>query len=411
MFNVAGGTYLEYCRDPGWSQLFGSGLRAAVACSSLSRKVCLHTYVSDAIAEDLNAYLASFPVQVKTADSPFPIAFHYTQPLAAPRIIPRPDSAFQQEPIKVSGESVLRFGMLEGTAQVDGNRVTFDPQNVESPENYFDNGSTAKTLALVLNAREAFKLSGERSPTRAGRLIVKHFADIAVIKDGPRGAHVFDRGRYTHVTSFQTQRVWPIGSGDVFAGLFGHFWGEKKLKPEQAAIRASWGTASFVLTRALPISSAVIRATPRRKSSSLYPQKSGGVRAYLAGPFFTMAQRWLINEARDALRGMGLSVFSPFHDVGIGPASVVVPQDLGELERADVVLALADGTDSGTMFEIGYARKLGKPVVVLAEHEGEQPLKMIRGSDCIVTPDFATAIYNTWWAGAGKYAPPSYSQD
>jgi nucleoside 2-deoxyribosyltransferase len=117
----------------------------------------------------------------------------------------------------------------------------------------------------------------------------------------------------------------------------------------------------------------------------------------LAGPFFCLAERWLVEEARSHLLGMKLSVFSPLHDVGPGPADVVAPADLAALDQCDRVFALLDGADPGTVFEVGYARAKGIPVVALTQTLSEEQLKMIVGSGCIHVDDFATAVYLTAW--------------
>jgi nucleoside 2-deoxyribosyltransferase len=133
-------------------------------------------------------------------------------------------------------------------------------------------------------------------------------------------------------------------------------------------------------------------------SLALEPVRATPGRVYLAGPFFTLPQRWLIEEARSHLLSMNLQVFSPFHDVGIGPAEVVAPADLEAFDSCDRMLAFADGGDAGTLFEIGYARARNVPVIVLAEAVPEEQMKMIVGSKCLVTNDFASAIYFTAWA-------------
>jgi nucleoside 2-deoxyribosyltransferase len=99
------------------------------------------------------------------------------------------------------------------------------------------------------------------------------------------------------------------------------------------------------------------------------------------------------------LRGMHMNVFSPFHDVGIGLAEDVVPADIKALEKSTVVLAMLDGMDPGTIFEIGYAVKLGIPVIGLSQNGSEEEVKMLVGTGCILVDDFATAIYRTVWAG------------
>lgn len=40
-----------------------------------------------------------------------------------------------------------------------------------------------------------------------------------------------------------------------------------------------------------------------------------------------MGERWILNEAKAALESIGMQVFSPLHDVGIGEADKVVPAD------------------------------------------------------------------------------------
>ena len=118
---------------------------------------------------------------------------------------------------------------------------------------------------------------------------------------------------------------------------------------------------------------------------------------YLAGPFFNMAQLWLIDEARAALRGMGLKVFSPFHDVGVGKSQDVAPKDIEALKNSRALLAVIDGVDTGTVFEAGYARALDKPVIAFSQSTPEEPLKMISGTGCEVVPDFVSAIYRVAW--------------
>src|SRR4029077_18280024 len=97
------------------------------------------------------------------------------------------------------------------------------------------------------------------------------------------------------------------------------------------------------------------------------------------------------------LKGMGLRVFSPLHDVGLGDGDDVAPRDIEGLKESRCVLALVDGVDAGTVFEIGYARSLDKPVLALAESTPVEALKMISGTKCEMVSDFVTAVYKTAW--------------
>lgn len=113
--------------------------------------------------------------------------------------------------------------------------------------------------------------------------------------------------------------------------------------------------------------------------------------------FFTTNELWLVDEARFALREMGFKVFSPIHEIGEGPPDIVAPADIFALENCKLVFALLNGLDPGTLFEVGYARALGIPVVGLAEAVDERPLTMLLGSGCAISDDFATSIYSACW--------------
>ena len=100
---------------------------------------------------------------------------------------------------------------------------------------------------------------------------------------------------------------------------------------------------------------------------------------------------------REKLTRSWIRGFSPYHDVGKGNAEDVVDKDLEGIHNCDLLFAIADGMDSGTIYEIGYARAINKPVVVYAENESEENLKMMEGSDCKILKDYVTAIYHTLW--------------
>jgi nucleoside 2-deoxyribosyltransferase len=97
------------------------------------------------------------------------------------------------------------------------------------------------------------------------------------------------------------------------------------------------------------------------------------------------------------LEELGLDVFSPVHKIGPGPAQVVGPADIAAIKSCDALFAIADGLDSGTLFEIGYARALGKPVYVLAQAVSAEDLKMVEGSNCQVFDDFVSVLHHVAW--------------
>ena len=399
---VVGGVYRERCRLPtGSDETWGSGGRAAAVIAGLGFKVTLHSAV-DLQTESLLASLAqTFHFETVEVGISKTRQFRYDHGLSSPTIWPTVDPS-EIVRLEVEAENALVFGMLEATANVRAKRIVYDPQNPVAPEPFkIAPGLTPRT-AYVLNGFEAKILASVDDPMECAKRIASRFgAEVVVIKQGPRGALVYERGRYERVPAFKTESVWPIGSGDVFAAVFAGRWAGQSLSAVEAAMHASKAAALYVNSRVLPISNEEIESGSEFPFAPLVttdkPLGDSEYHVYLAGPFFNIAQRWLVEEARLALRGMGLKVFSPLHDIGLGSGRDVAPRDIDGLKRCRAILALVDGLDAGTVFEIGYARSLEKPVVVLVESTPEEPLKMIAGTGCDVVSDFVTAVYRVAW--------------
>ncbi len=394
MIVVAGGVYAERCIQPQWDQLFGSAGRAAAALSSAT-SVQLHTFTDASNRPELEARMRSFgQVSVQASAVDRVISFDYVHPLSVPLILPLPHLLPRIPPLDVKGEVVLRFGMIEGEAVVHGQRVVYDPQSAYAPCGFGVNGSRADALAIVANEYEVRALSGKTDPLEGGReLIRREKAEVVVVKRGSQGALVITTSGQEAVPAYKSEIVFSIGSGDIFAAAFTLYWGLKRLDPLAAADLASKSTSIYCETRSVQL-----RPQEELERNRFEPAQFSPGKVYLAGPFFTLGERWLVEEARVHLRAMGLDVFSPIHDVGPGPAERVAPADLDGLKECDRVLALVDGADPGTLFEVGFARARGMPVVALSEALSEAELKMIVGSGCVQTDDFATAIYLTSWA-------------
>ncbi len=393
-FTVVGGVYLERCIQPLWDAIFGSAGRAATAIAPhLGAPVRLVTYVDtqnlpavQSMADLAGAVLEAHPC-ART------IGFDYLHPLATPAINPPVGQIEQASPIQVSDDVVLRYGMLEGDAIVDAKVAIYDPQSAFGAVQFSANGSKAERLAVVLNQAEAIAMSGLKAPADAAHwLLGEESAEVVVLKMGAAGALVISDKGQARVPLYRTERVWKVGSGDVFSSTFAALWGANGVDPVDAADCASRATAYYCETRSLPPPAAA-----GLKALSYEQVKPGSGKVYLAAPFSDIGQRWLVEEARAALLEMGAHVFSPVHEVGPGPAQIVAPEDLAGLNGSDVVFAVLNGLDSGTIFEVGYAVKCGMPVIALAQNEKEEDLKMMRGSGCEVVDDFASAIYRTIW--------------
>jgi nucleoside 2-deoxyribosyltransferase len=386
---VVGGVYIETCLVPGSTVLLGSAGRAALALTSLSPSVVLHTFYPEVDRDDVVASFSPAGIEVHITPSSDPIEFTYLHPLSRPRIAPIPLPLAKT--VEVRGETILRYGCLEGGFKVEARAAVYDPQSGAKPDLFGTNGSKAERLAVVLNTTELATLTQLDDIGAAAQSLAKN-ANVIVVKAGANGAYVFDGpGDPKHVPAFQVKSVYKIGSGDIFSSTFAHYWAEAGLDAAVAAEKASLQTANYVETRLLPCP----KVPPVRHAVefAMTPERM----VYLGGPFFNAPQRWLIEEARNGLLDLGLKVFSPFHDVGFG-SETVAEADISGLKNCNIVLALLPEMDPGTLFEVGYARSMGIPVVVYSEGMRPQDPTMLTGSGCIIETDFTTALYRAAWS-------------
>lgn len=406
--NIVGGCYKEICDWPEMQELMGSAGRAVKVVSQLSNEceITLHTKLDPKLKNELNSQLLFTDCKLEITDSNFTPIFRYTHPLAIPEITPEKCVYDRKPPFKVknlSNESALIFGMIEAEAELSAEIVVYDPQNAISPKLFSETQCKAKRLALVLNYYEASsaytRITGKIPPDTEtiAEWILKHEkSNAVVIKCGKRGAYAkcpSEPGSW--IEPYQTSNVYPIGSGDTFAAAFYYYWASEKLSVYESAKRASAVAAFYCDTKTFTDDQSLDDYMAKLQTYKYISQKKLSV--YLAGPFFTLAQMWLINETKRCLEEAGMDVFSPYHDVGVGSAEDVVQHDVDGILSCDVVYALFDEHDPGTLFEIGMAIQAGKKVVVLAENSSNEHLKMYEGTGCLIYNDFATSIYAIGW--------------
>jgi len=384
---VVGGLYRECCAVPEWDQIYGSGGRAAAALATRVPDVTLYAPCANDFLARAEIAMSGCGVTLKAKPSLGLVTFEYFHPLATPEWNDVPAA----ETIRVEGEIVIRYGMIEADAVVKARLAVYDPQS--DAHQFRANGSSADRLATVLNESDACVLSSNSDPVQGALdLIADKPNDIVVLKKGLRGAEVFTHGGRYLIPPYQSDTVFKIGSGDVFSAAFALHWAKEGLPPELAADLASRATAHYVASRSLPL------PPPEKYVHGPAIEQSSPGKVYIAGPFFNLGQRWMIEEAVRALSDLGCPVFSPLHEVGFGEAGVVAPLDLAGLDDCSAVLALLDGGDPGTIFEVGHARCRGLPVIALAEDVHQRDLTMPAGSGCVVTTEFSTAVYRVAWA-------------
>jgi pfkB family carbohydrate kinase/Nucleoside 2-deoxyribosyltransferase len=403
---VVGGVYRETCAVPSVDGIVGSGLRAAAVLRSVDPEVGLVTAIDkpsqDAFDAVVEALSLEAPINLTAVPRNERVGFSYFTPLSTPAVN---GGRSRMEPIVVEGDAVLVFRMIEsGETQIRGRSVVLDPQQqrdlVELDLSLID----SKRLAIVANRSETLALGGADDHgletvdentlvAAATHMLGEYGAEVVVVKRAAQGSLVVTASGFERVGVFPTERVYPIGSGDVFAAAFAWAWGERGQEPVAAARVGSRVAAEWCRTRDLSLGAFAYALEAQTAEIGPVP-----VTVYLAAPFFSLGELWVVNLVRDALISLGATVFSPFHDVGRG-GDEVARADLDGLERCDVILALLEGNDPGTVFEAGWARRDDKPVVGYAHRPDIEGGKMLRGSGGEIYGDLSTAVYRSIWAG------------
>lgn len=396
---IIGGSYKEVCDlYDDKPHLKGSGIRSLEVFLELGWNGMLSFY--SCIGKNRRIVESLYHrehVKLILTDS-MDVTFNYDHPFRMTSVYPRPDVIFvNKKKIEAVDDNVLVFGMIDADFKVKAKKAVFDPQTTVMIPSFRGNGSEAEELILVLNASEARALAG-CAEVKGQRDVIfeKEKCQALVIKQGAKGAMLFrskdDDG--VRIPVYMTPKVNSIGSGDVFTATFAYMW-FNGASLEEAAMTASKAVACFVAPHQV---NGLKDALTNFNYPALEFKREGQV--YLAGPFFSYSQRWLIGQFYRALLGEDIKVFSPLHDVGIGNAAEVTEPDIKGLNASDVVLAVVDGLDSGTLFEIGYAVSRGKKVVAYVQNESEKSLQMLEGTHCDIETDFTTAIYKTSWYAA-----------
>lgn len=394
--SVVGGTYRELCDAClNWDHVYGSGLRALRLFQVLSCFEQISFY--SCCSKLFNVIPYSYKKKGTTfhLKKGIDVEFKYEHPFRMSSIKPRPDViAKNKQMLKVEDENVLVFGMIDADTYVKADKAVYDPQTCVMPPR-FSSTSKANKLVYVLNSSEAECISGYNNQAEIRKFFFEEEKCHAIIiKNGCYGATLYrdinDNGFVIPV--YKTDRVFTIGSGDIFTSCFAANWFFTD-NLEESAILASKATACYSQSNGNILET--IKGLSDFKFHPLSYHERGQV--YLAGPFFSFSQKWLINEFYESLIDCHAKVFYPLKDVGIGGPDDVVNPDLMGLRESKVLLAILDGNDAGTIFEVGYAIACGLKVVIYNPNPIKEDLTMFLGSNCIIEQDFTTAVYKACW--------------
>ena len=391
---VIGGSYTETVLYPTTSTEFmGSGVRAAVTLGG-----AVDALVTYATAEEtaLLTGVLPFVTAVKALKRPTEVEFRYLDSALPPDILRISRESVEAVPGSFPTADVLAFGLAEHPAgyPLTARRVVFDPQAPTHATPDLLDSITAEHIAVCANRREARRMTGHDVPAEAAaELLRRPHVDAVVVKCGALGYLTADHSEMTWHHATPTLAVKALGSGDIFSSVFAREWFAGR-----TVVEAATSASSAVATS---VDGSVLLTAPR--PLPLHPGYAPKV--YLAGPFFTLAERWLVEQTRAALTGLGARVFSPIHDVGPGDVEVA-KKDLEGLDDCDVVFALLDGLDPGTIYETGWAARENIPIVGHSSEPHRKETKMLVGMGAEVHTDLTAAMYRAIWAGQGLALTP-----
>lgn len=385
---VVGGSYGETVLYPRAEHDFvGSGVRAAAALGPSAEM--LLTIATSAEAEQVRTRIPDTPVATVARDRT--VEFQYLDAALPPRVEGLPAALATELRCSHPLADVLAFGLAELPSgyPITARRIVLDPQAPLTASMDILDQLTADRIAVCANRKEAFRMTGRGSPIdAAAELLASRNVEAVVVKCGALGYVVADSSGSEWHHAIPTMAVRTLGSGDLFSSIFAEAWFGG------ASTRDAAASASAAVARAMQVSTEPVSA------ASLPLPPGYAPKVYLAGPFFTLGERWLVERVRAALTGLGARVFSPIHDVGPGDIEVA-QKDLDGLDQCDVVFCLLDGFDPGTIYESGWAARENIPVVGFTSEPHPKETKMLVGMGAEMHTDLTTAMFRAIWAGQG----------
>ncbi len=395
MINVIGGTYREINYDDVSMEIFGSGFRCAKYLIENKNEVTFTTSGNNETKNFLKENQKVYPnlrIECNTYDEL--ITFKYCFDLDEPSIYPNLLNISKTEKWKTKGDNVIAFGMIESDYEINCKRAVYDPQTSIKPRKFSEIG-IAEELIYIINRNEAYSISSSKE---IGDIKTYFFenekANAFIIKNGPYGATLYTKFEEIAIPCYLTENVHKIGSGDIFTASFGHYWLSKNLSIKEASLLASKSTAIYCDKKAYIDYTNNLEFEYEEFEASNLSEKQ----VYLASPFFALSELILVDKIRDALLSFGVKVFSPFHDIGLGEATSIAKKDIEGIKNSDVIFAVLDNLDPGTLIESGFSMAHNKKIIGYHRTCNENHLLMLKSGDLATSGSLTTAIYHTIWS-------------
>ena len=113
---------------------------------------------------------------------------------------------------------------------------------------------------------------------------------------------------------------------------------------------------------------------------------------YIAGPFFNQDQKTIVENIENIVDELGYNYYSPMrHGRGILKdmtpternliARLIFMDNCDEVNKANIIIAVTDDFDPGTMFEIGYAHSYSKLILTYSACGYDSNVMISQASD------------------------------
>lgn len=112
------------------------------------------------------------------------------------------------------------------------------------------------------------------------------------------------------------------------------------------------------------------------------------LQVYLAAPFFNEEQKNRLNRIRKVIEDSDLFCWDVYHDgVMINGKNQYLKEEafrenLKEIRKSDILIAITDEKDMGTIFEMGYSYNYCEMIIGYAESLGNERFNLMLAQSC-----------------------------
>jgi hypothetical protein len=231
-----------------------------------------------------------------------------------------------------------------------------------------------------------FMEDSSQDPAKLMSALITTHADAVILKENRGGARFENARGQSYVVGAQLREVaHSVGVGDCFDGAYVAL--VKQVGPEAALCYASWIAAEYAATTYPDDFRAAVQQCQSIPSYEIVQipgvrlswEERSQVHIYLAAPDFDYIDTKTIEHVESALKYHNFRPHRPVQEHGqansnftIAERRALCSQDIDLLYRCQVLIAIVDYDDPGTLVELGFAAAIGIPTLLLDPQETAQ---------------------------------------